>query len=59
MALAGLLLGGLLGVALLEEIDPFFSLLVLYGPWQAGYAAALGAAVPRRAFRPDGPAGVS
>jgi len=59
MALAGLLLGGLLGVALLEEIDPFFSLLILYVPWQAGYAAALGAAVPRRAFRPDGPAGGS
>lgn len=55
MVLAGLLLGGLLGVALLKEIDPF-GLLILYGPWQAGYAAALGAAVPRRALRPDGPA---
>jgi hypothetical protein len=56
MALAGLLLGSLLGVALRMGMYPF-GLLILYGLWQAGYAAALGTAVPRRALRPDGPAG--
>src|SRR5262249_26171263 len=56
MLLAGLLLGGLLSVALSMGIFPF-GLLALYGPWQAGYAAVLGAALPRIALQHDRQAG--
>src|SRR5262249_42751399 len=52
MLLAGLLLGGLLSIALRMGSFPF-GLLALYGPWQAGYAAALGTTLPRIALRPD------
>ena len=45
MLAAGCLLGGLLQVALGSEDYGF---LVLYAAWQAGYAAALGTAVPRK-----------
>ncbi len=43
MPAAGCLLGGLLPVALGSEDYGF---LILYGAWQAAYAAALGTAVP-------------
>ena len=43
MLAVGCLLGGLLHVALGAEAYGF---LILYGAWQAGYAAALGTAVP-------------
>jgi len=46
MLAAGCLLGGLLQVALGSGQD--YGFLILYGAWQAGYAAALGTAVPGR-----------
>lgn len=47
MVVAGCLLGGLLAVPL-DRIDgePIVMWMVLYAPWQAGFAAAFGTAVP-------------
>lgn len=49
MLLAGCLLGGLLAVPL-NRIDgePIVMWLVLYAPWQAGFAAAFGTTLPPR-----------
>lgn len=48
MVAAGTLLGGLLEFALEDSSAYGHGLLVLYGAWQAGYAAALGTALPPR-----------
>jgi hypothetical protein len=48
MLAAGTLLGGLLPVALESEGDLGWGFLLLYVAWQAGYAAALGTALPER-----------
>ncbi len=46
MLLAGCLLGGLLRIP--DEFDVLFSWMFFFAAWQAGYAAALATAVPRR-----------
>jgi len=48
MLAAGTLLGGLLEFAIEDTSAYGLGFLVLYGAWQAGYAAALGTAVPPR-----------
>lgn len=48
MLAAGTLLGGLLEFALQDSSTYGRGFLVLYGAWQAGYAAALGTALPPR-----------
>lgn len=45
---AGTLLGGLLEPALKESGEYVPGLLLLYAVWQAGYAGALGTALPKR-----------
>ena len=48
MLAAGTLLGGLLEFAIEDSSSLGMGFLVLYGAWQAGYAAALGTALPPR-----------
>lgn len=48
MLAAGTLLGGLLEFAVEDTSAYGLGFLVLYGAWQAGYAAALGTALPPR-----------
>jgi len=53
MLIAGSLLGGVLAVTLylyhVRGGTPILAWLALYSPWQAGFAAAFGTAIPRRA----------